>query len=230
MFTALIVVILFVCIPVTALAMETKTIEESGQSLPIRVKAVFIESSDPNMYKNNVSSGTSSVTTRNGITVTITGDKEAIEPDVRLVVREITAEEAEPYDWFSGVLKDTGTGIVPFDIYFEKDGQKIPLNFKIKITIVLPDGYAAPFVCYVTTDGKVEILPSSVKNGRITFETDHTSYFVLADEIKDPGDAPKMGDNMKSLLYISLMILSVGILLFMMGRYKKKSKDKQNEG
>ncbi|MDD4414365.1 MAG: hypothetical protein PHR14_07455 [Oscillospiraceae bacterium] len=51
--------------------------------------------------------------------------------------------ETNAYGWFSGVLKETGTNILPFDIYFEKDGQRISFNSKIQITITLPDGYEA---------------------------------------------------------------------------------------
>ena len=224
MFTAFIVILLFVCILVTASAAGTKTADEAGQSFSLSVKAVFKESGDLNIYKNNVSGGSSSITTRNGTIVTVTGNKETFEPGVRLVVREITAEETEAYGWFTGVLKETGTDILPFDIYFEKDGQRIPLNSKIQITITLPDSYTSPLVCYVTTDGKVEVLPSSIKDGKISFETNYTSYYVLADKIKNPSDIPQTGDNTNLLLYISLTLFSVCILIFMTRRYKKQSK------
>lgn len=223
MFTAFMTVLLFICIPITVSAAEMKTADTVGQSVTISVKAVFKENTDPNIYKNNVSGGSSSVTTKNGITVTITGGAEAFEPGVRLVVREITAEEKDVRDWFSGVLNETGTDILPFDIYFEKDGQRIPLNSKLQITITLPDGYAAPLVCHVTTDGKATVLPSNVKDGKIRFEIEHTSYYAIADKIRNSGDSPQTGDNTNLLLYISLMVFSAGILLFMLGRCRNKS-------
>ena len=221
--TALMAVLLLVCIPVKSSAAETKTIDGSGRSLSISVKAVFKENSDPNVYKNNVSGGSSSITTRNGITVTVTGGQDAFKPGVRLVVREITAEEKDAYDWFSGVMKDTGASILPFDIYFEKDGQRIPLNVHLQIAITLPDGYTAPLVCYVGTDGNADILSSSVKGGKILFETDYTGYFVVADKIQHP-DIPRAGDHTNRLLYSLWLAYAAGFLMFMTTGYKKQRK------
>ncbi len=228
-FVAFIAVLLFICIPITVSA-GTKTAYAVDQPVAISVKAVFKGNTDPNIYKNDVIHGSSSVITENGITVIITGSAEAFEPGVRLVVREITAEEKDARDWFSGVLNGTGTDILPFDIYFEKDGQRIPLNSKVQITITLPDGYEAPFVCYVTTGGKVEALASNVKDDKISFETDHTGYYVLTDKIKDSGGIPQTGDNINLLLYILLMSFTVCLLLFTTRRYKKvKSKIEEKQ-
>ena len=122
------------------------------------------------------------------------------------------------------MLKETGTDILPFDIYFEKDGQRIPLNSKIQITITLPDGYQSPLVCYVTTDGKATVLPSNVKDGKISFETEHTSYYVLADKIKEPGDSPQTGDSTNLLLYVTIMVFSACILMYMTSRYQRQKR------
>ncbi len=210
-------VVLLVWIPVTASAAENETIDEADRPCSISVKAVYIGSDDQNVYYNNISGGTSSVITRNGIAVIVTGGEEAFELGTKLVVREITAEETEAYGWFSGVLKETGTDIMPFDIYFEMDGQKIPLNSKIKITVNLPDGYTTPVICYVTTDGRVEVIQSDVRDGKISFETDHMSYYVLADKIKD---SPQTGDNTNILFYITMMAIFAGLFIFMTGRFK----------
>lgn len=85
----------------------------------------------------------------------------------------------------------------------------------IQITITLSDGYTYPVICYVTTDGEVKILQSVVKDGKITFETDHTSYYVLVNQIKDTDDLPKTGDNTNLLLYIALTAFCASILMYM---------------
>jgi hypothetical protein len=197
------------------------TIGELGKPFPIDVKAVEIIGS--NVYKNNVDGDSASVTTKNVTTVSVMAVEGKFEPGLRLVIREITAEETEPYGWFCSVMEGIGTDILPFDIYFEKDGQRIPLNIKVRITITLPDGYSSPIVCYVTTDGKVEILQSSAAYGKISFKTEHTSYYVIANNIKAPDDFPKTGDNADLVLYIVLMAFSASILIY--GLLKKGMTD-----
>ncbi|NLN81035.1 MAG: sortase B protein-sorting domain-containing protein [Clostridiales bacterium] len=87
----------------------------------------------------------------------------------------------------------------------------MPLNSRIRITITLPDDYTSHVICCVTTDGKVKILRSTVTGGKISFETEHTSYYVLAEKIKC--GFPQTGDNANLLLYIALMVFSTGIIL-----------------
>ena len=194
---------------------QKKTIENVGESLSISVKATYQYNGDPNLYKSTQSSSSLSVTTGDGITIAVTAGVESLPSNIRLVVRVIPKEETEAYNWFSEVLKEIGSNILPLDIYFEKDGQIIPINTKIRITITLPDGYTSPIICYVTTEGKVEVLHSTVNNGKISFETNHTSYYVLADKVKNPvHKPPQTGDNVKSLIFITLMMLLVISLLY----------------
>lgn len=199
-------------------------IDDTGKSVTISVKAVFAEHNDPNVYKDIIINGSASITTRNGISVTVTCGAEAFEPGTRLAVHEITAEEKEAYDWFSHVMEGTGTDILPFDISFEKNGQSIPLNSKIQIDITLPGGYTAPVVCYITTDGRVQVLSSIIKDGKISFETDHTSYYAVADGIKDPGDSSQKGDYTNLLVYGLLSLSATVILVTITVRYKKQVK------
>ncbi len=214
MFTIFIAFLLLACIPFNVLA-------AGAQSVYINIKAGYIEKNDSNIYKSNVSDGVSSITTINKTTITVIGNKDAFELGVKLVVREITTEETEAFGWFTGVLKGIGNGIMPFDIYFEKGGQRIPLNLKLHITITLSDSYISPLVCYVATDGKVEVIPSSVTDGKISFETNHTGYYAIADRIKDTGGIPQTGDNTNLYPYVSLLLFSVYLLIFQARRYRK---------
>lgn len=182
---AMISVALVGCIQLMAAA-ETGKIETPGQSVSIEVKAVYVESSETGVYKGEVKEGSSSIKTENGVNVAVSGDKETFDDGVMLVVKEITEEETGAFSWFSEVLKEVGTNILPLDIYFEKNGQKVQVNSRVRVTITLPEGYINPVVCYVSTDGQVEILQCTVEDGKITFEVEHFSYYVLADR-KDAG-------------------------------------------
>ncbi len=72
---------------------------------------------DPNMYIADSGNGSYSITTENGITVTVTPENPL--PDgIRLVVYVVPVTEAEAYKWFSDCTKDIGENILPFDIYF----------------------------------------------------------------------------------------------------------------
>lgn len=192
-------VMLFVCIQVTALA-ESRNIGNTGQTISIDVKAVYVPSNEPGLYEGKVTEGSSSVTTENGITIEVSGDESQFESGVKLIVKEVTEDEAEAYGWFSDVLKEVGTNILPLDIYFEKAGQKVQINSKVRVTITLPDGYTNPIICYVSPDGTVEIIDSTVEDGKIIFEVDHFSYYVLADK-KETGDTtntPQPTDTTKA--------------------------------
>jgi|LSQX01.1.fsa_nt_gb hypothetical protein len=191
------VTLLFVCMQVTALA-ESRTINQTGESVSIDVKGIYVPSSDPAEYKEEVRDGSSSVTTESGITVSISADEQTFESGVNLVVREISEEETEAYSWFSDVLKEVGSKILPLDIYFEKDGQKVQVNSKVRVTITLPQGYNNPIICYVSSDGKVEVVPSTVENGKITFEVDHFSYYVLAESEESGGEPTGTGTTTSS--------------------------------
>jgi len=218
MFVSFVVVLLFANFFVTATASETKTAEKVDQPFTISVSAIY-KDNDPNIYKVNISGDSSHITTRNGTKVTVIGTNEPFS-GIRLVVREITSEETEAYNWFSGVLKGIGTDILPFEIYFEKDGRKIPLRNKIEVSINLPDSYTFPIACNVTSDGKVELLLSSVE-GKISFETDNTSYYVLANKIKKTGDNPQTGDNTNLIHYIPFIWLSLCLFIITARRYRR---------
>ena len=65
-----------------------------------------------------------------------------------------------------------------------------------------------------------------MQDGKITFETNHTSDYMVANNIKDPGDIPQTGNNTNLLLYGILMVFAAGILMIMTVSYKKLNKVK----
>lgn len=87
-------------------------------------------------------------------------------------------------------MKDMGTNILPIDIYFEnEDGEKFDPKTSMTIKITLPGGYENPIICYLPKSGIPEMLKSSVSDGRISFETNHDRYYVLAEKVKNSGAA-----------------------------------------
>ena len=60
-------------------AAESATVDQPGGSATIDVKAVYRETADEYVYKEEVSGGEVSVTTDEGITVTVSGDEDVLE-------------------------------------------------------------------------------------------------------------------------------------------------------
>ena len=67
---------------------------------------------------------------------------------------------------------------------------------------------------YRVDDGKLTECPATVLNGKVTFETDHFSTYILSEqkEIKATGDAS----------FVYLTILASGILLCGVAVFEKK--------
>ena len=118
-----------------------------------------------------------------------------------------------------------------YDVKLLKNGVAIQPDGKVKITLKLTDEMKAMTdlqVVYIDDDGKVTIIPSEVKDGKIIFVTDHFSYYGVIGKVKtateEPGnDIPQTGDNSNMLWWFSLMLLSGGTVLFIGKRRKQKS-------
>lgn len=221
-FMLLIVALLCVWIPASVSGLETITLDDTSMSLPVRIKAVYQQNEESNVYESGNINGTfMSITTNNRITVAVTGSQE-FDSGTQLVVREITKEETEAYGWFSEVMQETGSSFMPFEIFFLKNGQRVPMVPNTKVSITLPDSYTDPFVCSVTANGEVEVLQSTIADGNINFEIVQTNYYVLADKRKDPAPSPTTGDNKNLSIYMTLMALVEGIFVYSILEKKRK--------
>ena len=118
-----------------------------------------------------------------------------------------------------------------YDISLMLDGVEIQPDGYVTVTLKLTDEMKAMTdlqVVYIDDNGKITIIPSEVKDGKIVFVTDHFSYYGVIGKAKatpeEPGkDIPKTGDNSNSIWWISLMILSGGTVLVLGKRRKQKS-------
>lgn len=81
---------------------------------------------------------------------------------------------------------------VLFDITTTVGGEKVQPNGSVQVKIPLPKGYSAEntVVYYVTNDGKLEKMNSSVVGGYVIFETTHFSYYAVVEETE-----PSQPDN-----------------------------------
>ena len=73
-----------------------------------------------------------------------------------------------------------------YDIATYKDGVKVQPDGEITVRIPLPDGFTTNkvFVCYVdSVSGKVTKIPCEVKDGYVTFKTNHFSEYAIVEQL-----------------------------------------------
>ena len=70
-----------------------------------------------------------------------------------------------------------------FDIFVSKDGSEVQPNGKVKVTLPAPFESESGYVTFhVRDDNSVETLETTYSEGKISFETDSFSYFVVANK------------------------------------------------
>ena len=78
-----------------------------------------------------------------------------------------------------------------YDIFVAKDGNEVQPDGKVKITIPAPFESENGYVTFhVKDDDSVETLVTTYAEGKISFETDSFSYFVVA-AANNPSEAKK---------------------------------------
>ncbi len=73
-----------------------------------------------------------------------------------------------------------------YDIATYKNGIKVQPDGEITVRIPLPEGFTTNkvFVCYVdSVSGKVTKIPCEVKNGYVTFKTNHFSEYAIVEQL-----------------------------------------------
>ena len=90
----------------------------------------------------------------------------------------------------------------------------------VSVPFTLPAGKTgADFaVAYVADNGKVTAMPTTYKDGVISFETTHFSSYIIAEKATLPNSNPKTGDN--TLLPVVLLTVSLlGMAVCITKRY-----------
>lgn len=89
------------------------------------------------------------------------------------------------YEAAKKVTKDAASHIAVFNIDLLKDGAKIQPNGNIEFTVDVPNNFNKDLIAVyrLSSDGTSYVkLTSSVKDGKVTFVTDHFSTYIIAEE------------------------------------------------
>ena len=165
-----------------ALPCSAAALTESRKT-EIEVRARYIQESD--RYTAPVENGGAAVTLGDGSSVAVSG---VTGNELRLVVYPIPKTDAQGFRWFESCMAAYGTNIYPMDIYFiDQDGNRVEVSRTVTVTVETLETYASPVICHLSTGGNVTVMDSSVDGKRITFQTDHNSYYVLAEKKEEPG-------------------------------------------
>ncbi len=188
---------------------------------------------DPETATAPAENGSATVTLEDGTKITVTGIPE---DGLWLVVRAIT--DSELVAWLEKCVAPYGTHIYPMDIYFvDSRGVRTELTGTVTVVVETLKDYSEPMVCGVAADGAVTVMDSSVNGKKMTFQTNHSGYYVLAEKVPGGtntqpgtsggtnGKSPQTGDTGRPWLWGTVMLLAccglVGCLLF--GRKKKRN-------
>lgn len=191
-------------------------------------------------YPAQITEGTATVEI-DGVTVSVTG---APSVAVTLVVVPIPEGEKEAQAWFIECLEDTGIPLAVYDIYFlTADGSRINAN-GAAVAIDCPTYEGELIVCSVSTDETTKTLTSVVKDGKVTFTTDGSNYYVLAEKksagttdpgTDDPGTttpddpvSPPTGDDTMIWPWILVAIVVLSLIFFLIF-WKRRKKDEEQK-
>lgn len=122
------------------------------------------------------------------------------------------------------VTKYVASKIAVFDINLvNQNDVKIQPNGKLSITTDLPAKFnpANVAVFRLSSDGKSYVeLPTTVAGGKVTFETDHFSVYVIAEKSATTVNSPKTGDSHALPMMLFIMMISAGALLITYKRFR----------
>lgn len=89
------------------------------------------------------------------------------------------------YEAAKEATKEAASHIAVFNIDLLRDGAKIQPNGNIEFTVDVPDNFNSDLLAVyrLSSDGTSYVkLTSSVKDGKVTFVTDHFSTYIIAEE------------------------------------------------
>lgn len=141
----------------------------------------------------------------------------AVVPEnTKLVVTEIT--EGKTYNTVKSTLENINKFKV-FDINLLSDNVKIQPNGNVKISIPIPDNFdTTKLVIYrISEDGNKTKYNVVIENNYATFETNHFSTYVLAEEQENVTTETKQGEKDNTpktgIEYTSLSIIAIITIL-----------------
>lgn len=214
--------------PVTILATD---IEDSIE-IDVKAKAVYNIKGE---YSVSPENDKASVKVNDNITVSVSGIPKNT---VRLVVVPIPDSEKTAWSWITECLANTGTPIHAFYIYFEDEKGNRSNAKDALISIECSQCAEGQIVSSLTTDGAVNMLSASVRGNSLTFTSDGSHYYIIAEnsnistsvggdsksdtksdsptDTKSPSAdkrSPQTGDNSNVIYAIMLLVLSGAVII-----------------
>lgn len=226
----------------------TKYTDQTVQALRAARNAVvngknITEQETVNGYATAIENAIKALTLKSGATVIVdsdTGTKIEREDGSAFdsnVILSVFSKPQSEMDKFKDSIDKAAPGLVLgglYDIKLLKDGVAIQPNGKTRVSIPLTESMKAMTdlkVVYIDEQGNVTIISSEVKDGKISFVTDHFSYYGVIGKVKvaNPGnnstgngaDSPQTGDDSNlSLVIIGLLFASVTFSTILVKRRK----------
>lgn len=178
------------------------------------------------------SSDSSTVATRPQDEVAVVGNAGASIADASGVIPAGTSMNAYPitsgatYEAAESIARANIAGMSDFAVYefdlFNSNNESIhQLNGYIAVTVPVPEGLEIPagktvVVYRIEDNGELTRYATTVADGKITFQTNHFSTYILA--VTDVAVSPKTGENSMVGVFAMVMFVSVGILVYVSRR------------
>ena len=121
-------------------------------------------------------------------------------------------------DAFKNAQKSAGDDkvLLLFDINLKLGGQKVQPNGSVQVEITIPEAYKNEpnlAVAYIDDAGRITILNSSVKDGKITFEAAHFSSYAIVRLAAGNDANPGTGGIFMSEAFAALAMLAAASIL-----------------
>ena len=231
---AVLFLLLIQIFPMTVFAAEDGAASSSQLTLTVSVPG----------YSADVDGGQAQTTLPDGTEITVQGGEQ-----IKGLLFVVEPLGGETYEWISQCMEGKGTNIRAYDIYFlDKEGNRYEVTAPITLLFSLNGDYEHPVVYYISETGETQKMESTVSGGRISFTTDHNSYYALAEQVGTEGqdgtddtgkpsgsgsdtstsggtsakDSPKTGDDTAAGLWVGAMMVSAVLAACCLVLYRKK--------
>ena len=221
-----------VAVPASAATSDDKDISVNGK---------YVYTAAPGVAEAELSDGKYE-TIVDGIPVTVTPNTP--QNDLTLVLRIIPETHEEAHDWFGDVLSDYGDDLLPMDIHFvDAENNRVEFNDSVRVSMTVPEGIDSPQICFVSDEGEVTVVESTVVGGIISWTAAKHGYYVLMNKSgshhpttptqpttptgpSSPDGPSTTGDQNQTSLWMVVLIASgVAIIVLIVFGTRKKKKD-----
>ncbi len=158
---------------ITAFAAESDDTTEIG----VYAKAEY---NVEGVHPAPIDDGKADVTTDDGVSVSVT---DAPKGSLTLMVIPVPETEKEVWEWIEDCMKGKADPVHTFDIHFlDQDGKRLDADGAV-VTLNCPHCQSTPVVCSLDSDGTVHILSASAQDKSVTFTTNGSTYYIMAEEL-----------------------------------------------